>query len=436
MYLLIDLTFSCLMLTIAFLKPLTEKIKFQYYALLFVLLFIAEALQQRYNLSASFIVGLAFLYVIIVTKNRLFNSILALFSYFLTVVCNNVSLLVLQKVFHISVDKLANSFVIEAIFYTFFVILVFVLTHLIGYYAKRYFQPDCFNGYQKLASLVLIEVILAVAVLIFNIDYGKHIGYPNGTIIYNCILFLLYFVLSTLLLLNVIKAMRKNMEIEQKETEYNQLLDYIKDLEQTSLSLRKFQHDYLNILLSLDLMIHAGTRDKLISYFDTHIKPEGTKISSVKTDLSNLSHIMEPAIKGIVSHKLQLARLQGISIQLEITEDIDHFDMEPFDLARILGFFLDNSIEANSDLPNAFIHVAFILMDDHLTIVIENACSPDTLPMESLTKEGFSTKGENRGRGLHQVEAILSAYKNVEHYMAQKDGVFTQVLELYSKQTQ
>ncbi len=431
---LINLIFSCLDLTIIFLKPLTEKIRLQYYVILFFLLLGAEFLQVKFDLSAFFIIGLGILYVIIITINRLFNSIMALFSYFLSVVCNNICLLLLQKIFHISVDKLTHSILISVVFYVLFTALIFGLTHLIGCYVKRHFRPDSFNGYQKLASLVLIEVLLSVAVLIFNVDYGKKIGYPNSTIIYNCILFLLYFILSTLLLLNVIKTAKKNMEIKQKEIEYKQLLDYIKDLEQTSRTLRKFQHDYLNILLSLDLMIHAGSREKLITYFDEHIKPEGTRVSAVKMDLSNLAHISELSIKGIVSHKLQLARLHGVFIKLEITEDISAFYMEPFDLAQVLGFFLDNSIDATSDDTEGFIHVAFIVLEDHLTIVVENSCLEESIPMDSISKEGFSTKGENRGHGLAQVEAILSTYKNVEHYMRHNEGTFAQILNLYPPQ--
>lgn len=432
LHFIIDIISGSFMLTLAFLKPLTEKVKPLYYGLLFVMLILAEFFQLKNNLSAIFIIGLALLYIMLLTRNRLFNAILGLFGYFLVVVSNNFFLLLLQKFFHISVSELTTSYVLSITFYIFFSAFIFALTSFVGMYAKKYLHPNSFDPYKKVFSLVLIEVFLAIAVLIFNIDYGRQIDYPNQTIIYNCTLFLLYFLLSTLLLLNIVRTTRKNMEAEQKLTEYNHLLDYIKDLEQTSNSLRKFRHDYLNILLSMDLMIHTRDLERLTTYFDAHIKPEGEKAAKINVSFTNLSHLPEPAVKGIVSHKLQMARLRNIPVNLEILEDIEDLYMEPFDLARILGYFLDNAIEAASEkLPEPYIHIAFIRMEDYLTIIIENTCIQSDIPIDQLTKEGFSTKGSNRGYGLRQVEEILSAYPNVNHLMKRQEGIFTQTLELY-----
>ena len=429
---IINVIFSCLVFTFVFLKPITEKVNLQYYGLLFAILILTEVFALLNIPSAFLIVGISLLYIIIITKNRLLNAILSLFSYFLVVVINYLLFLLLQNMFHISVEKVYSSLAISIITNICLTTLVFALTSLVGWYAKKYLKPTSFNRYQKLFSLVLIEILLAIAVLIFNIDYGQQLGYPNDIVIYNCILFLLYFLLSTLLLLNVVKMTRKNMEAEQREIEYSQLLDYIKDLEQTSQTLRKFRHDYLNILLSMDLMIHNKEFDQLITYFDTNIKPEGRKIASMNLDISNLSHILDPAIKGIIAHKLQMARLHGITIKIGAMEDITEFYITPFDLARILGIFLDNAIEAASEQPKPFIGIAFASQEGHVTILVENTCTPEAIPIEHLAEDGFSTKGENRGHGLHNVEEILSTYPNALHYMRQKGNVFSQTLHLYS----
>ena len=402
---------------------------------LFALLLFVEIFHEHL-FSTLIIIGLALLYMLIITKNRLLNGILALFSYFLAVIISYLSLSLIQKLFHISVEELTSYPVTAIAFDAYFSAIVFVLTSFVGWYAKKHLKPDSFNRYQKLFSLVLIEMLLAISVLIFNIDYGQKIGYPNDTLIYNCILFFLYFLLSTLLLLNIVKMTRKNMEAEQKEIEYNQLLDYIRDLEQTSQVLRKFRHDYMNILLSMDLMIYNKEFDQLAEYFNTNIKPEGKKIAHINLDISNLSRIMDPAVKGIIAHKLQMARLRDITIKVGAMEDIPEFHMAPFDLARILGIFLDNAIEAASEQPDSFIGVAFASQEDHITILVENTCTLEPLPIERLAEEGFSTKGPNRGHGLHNVEEILSAYPNAVHYMRQKGSMFTQTLHLYPEENQ
>ena len=52
LYLIIDTIFSSFIMTLTFLKPLTEKIKFHFYILLFVLLFFVEILQYQYGISS------------------------------------------------------------------------------------------------------------------------------------------------------------------------------------------------------------------------------------------------------------------------------------------------------------------------------------------------------------------------------------------------
>jgi two-component system sensor histidine kinase AgrC len=306
----------------------------------------------------------------------------------------------------------------------------------LGRYAKKHFRSDVFKHYFKLTTLILIEIFLAVFIVIVNIDYGRRIGYPPSTILHNCVLFGLYFLISILLLLNLLRTTKRNMEIAQKEVEYSQLLDYIRDLEQTSLSLRKFRHDYLNILLSLDLLIHAGDHAELIRYFDANIKPQGYSISGINTEFSNLARIAEPAIKGIVSHKLQMARLQNIEVKVEAAEEIDSFFMEPFDLARILGLFLDNAIEAASLPEDGFLEMVFARVDTHLLIQITNSCIAENLPLERLEEEGFSTKGPGHGHGLSQVREILERYPNVDHTTCLEGGRFIQALHLFKTKEQ
>lgn len=432
-----DIFFSCLIFTFLFLKPLSEKVRLRHYGILFIILFLLES-PQLFKLTPPtiFVLGAAFFYMLFLTKNKLLNSILALFTYFTVVVCSNGCILLLQNLFHKDMKIITASLFYSLIYYICFSAFVFALTSLIGWYAKKHLQPDNFLPYHKLFFLILIEIFSAIAILIFNIDYGMKIGYPDSTIVYNCILFFLYFLFSTLLLINVVKTTRKNMEAEQRELEYQQLTEYIKDLEQTAASLRKFQHDYLNILLSMDLMIHTGDLDRLTAYFDQHIKPEGRKVANVNICITNLFYITEPAVKGIISHKLQMARLRGISVRVEAIEEIKNFYMEPFDLARIMGFFLDNAMEAAEPEGTPFIHVSFTVMPDYLIIIVENSCSSEELSMNLLTQEGFSTKGKNRGHGLRRVEEILARYPFVLHSMQKTDNIFTQTLELHSDLTE
>lgn len=75
--------------------------------------------------------------------------------------------------------------------------------------------------------------------------------------------------------------------------------------------------------------------------------------------------------------------------------------MNLIDLSRILGVFLDNAIEANSQVDKRKeINIAlFKSMSDSVIIIIENSYNADSVNIEQIFKEGFSTKGDNRGKG-------------------------------------
>ena len=73
--------------------------------------------------------------------------------------------------------------------------------------------------------------------------------------------------------------------------------------------------------------------------------------------LNNLLHINLLEIKSILYTKLLLAVNQDIEVNIDIPDKIDCIHVEPVDLTRIPGIYLDNAIETcllSDDLQNTW----------------------------------------------------------------------------------
>ena len=59
-----------------------------------------------------------------------------------------------------------------------------------------------------------------------------------------------------------------------------------------------------------------------------------------------------------------------------------------------------------------------------------NKCAPDTPQVHHLFKEGYSTKGENRGLGLATLKEITDTTSNVLLDTVIDNGYFVQKVEI------
>ena len=165
-------------------------------------------------------------------------------------------------------------------------------------------------------------------------------------------------------------------------------------------------------------------------YFKKYIFSAEEDTLKRNKQLANLSKLEITGIKGLILTKTLQAEKERVSVNIEVSDIIDEINMNIIDLARILGIFFDNAIEANKHIDSQKeIDIAFFKNVSHsLIIIIENTIADDSINIEQIFAEGFSTKGINRGKGLSIVKSILSSYPNVTLNTNVTKGVFTQII--------
>lgn len=397
----------------------------------FLLLFINILLMGHYlgNAGIIFLLFSSCLYISFLHKNRMLNICIFIATYLFCVVCDNVFSL-FWNAFICPISELIDSDGYYILYILSFVLLMAVICPLISK-PVHHFISNMQSGISKQAGLLVISNLsVCLFIFIFNIVFGEYIGYSQKIITFNCILFGCYFIVSTLLILNLVKVHLEKIRMDMRQETYDRLQTYTEQIEGMYSSLRSFKHDYSNIMLSMSGYIEAGDMEGLQTYFNDEIIPANKKLSQNTACLNQLMNLKIIELKSIISAKLLYALEQGITVAIEITEEIVHIPMDALDLSRVLGIFLDNAIEAALKTQAPSIAFAIISLEKEYLLIISNTFLDYGLSTAALRQPTVSSKGANRGIGLYNAREIISKYGNVFWDTETNETHFTQRLRI------
>ncbi|WP_242949653.1 sensor histidine kinase [Clostridium pasteurianum] len=222
---------------------------------------------------------------------------------------------------------------------------------------------------------------------------------------------------------------RYKLENKYKDEELKSLNEYTYMIENQSDDLRKFKHDYTNIIKIIGYYIELDDINKLKNFYREELLPESEEIMVKDISFTKLHYIKINPIKVFISSKINIAEKRNIKVNIEVEEAINEIYIGIIDLCRILGILFDNAIEAAELCENKFIELAIIKDDTNITFIINNSCLENTPPVYKLYKKNFSTKGINRGVGLKSAMSIINTnYSNISLNTSMENCVFKQEL--------
>lgn len=278
----------------------------------------------------------------------------------------------------------------------------------------------------------LIDAGLLLLITIYLFD--NLIPGQNGSVgkmIYNNVLHISGYLLVMLFLFLAMRCFYlEKMQTEAKQKAIRDLQDYTHNLEAMYNGLRSFKHDYINILLSMSGYIKNGDMDELRQFFETKIFPTKNLIDQGDYKLNQLGNIDVLEIKSLLSAKMIYAHDSGIDVTIDIPDRVESFPMDTVDLARILGIFSDNAIEAAVLTLQPQIGLNIIQHKAGVSITISNCFQDDGAVLHKLRQKGFSTKIGHQGIGLSNAREIISSYDNVLLETSVRSGCFIQHMEL------
>ena len=312
-----------------------------------------------------------------------------------------------------------------------YTLLFYWITLLCGKLLKKIFLSG--KGILRLPQTwYVIDAALLLLITIYLFD--NLIPGQNGSVgrmIYNNALHISgYLLVMCCLLLAMRRSYLEQIQTESKQKAMQDLQDYTRNLEAMYNSLRSFKHDYVNILLSLSGYIEDGDMDRLKDFFESKIFPTKNLITGGDYKLNQLSNIGVLEIKSLLSAKMIYAHESGIDITIDIPDKVESFLIDTVDLARILGIFLDNAIEATLETEQPQIGLNIIQNKTGVSIIISNRFLDNGVMLHKLKQKDFSTKIGHQGIGLWNAQKIISSYDNVLLETTMKCDYFTQHIEL------
>ncbi|EPN9376399.1 GHKL domain-containing protein [Enterococcus faecium] len=204
----------------------------------------------------------------------------------------------------------------------------------------------------------------------------------------------LFAILISFLAVYTKKAEYKSKE-EKNRMEY--LIEYSEQIEKSYMEIRKFKHDYKNILVSMENYIQSNDIDGLKHFFYSHIKETGTLFDQELLEMSPIRNLEAKEIKSIVLSKLYLAHEKGIEIDVNVPQKLDSFPVPSIMLVRMLGIILDNAVEESSIIDKPKILFAGLRQEEAITFIIANKCRSDIPDLHVLKKKSYYQKGKNVG---------------------------------------
>ena len=290
------------------------------------------------------------------------------------------------------------------------------------------------------ALLLISFTIITVAIFYTSILTIKTLDINDAGLVLNTFLFVLYGILLicvcfvfNVILVKETKIKNKSIRLEHDRVQLEQLQQYTEKMENHYQELRKFKHDYRNILLGLSEFIREEDMVGLKNYYENIIDHINEEIENNDTNIGQLKNVHVREIKGLLASKLEKARQESIMTFVEVIVPIYNIHMNVLKMCRILGILVDNAIE-EAQLCNApELRIALLYEESSLSIIVANTCRKNIPSQEKIFKRGFSTKGKGRGLGLSNLEEIISETDNLTIETIVEDGIFLQKLEVFKK---
>ena len=322
------------------------------------------------------------------------------------------------------------SFGIDLIFTFLFYLITFFCGKLLK---KLLLSGKSILRFQQTWYSLDAGLLLLITVYLFD-DLIPGQNGSVGRMIYNNALHISgYLLVMLFLLLAMRRSWLEQIQTEAKKKALQDLQDYTQNLENMYNSLRSFKHDYVNILLSLSGYIENGDLQELKIFYENKIFPTKNLIDQGDYKLNQLSNIGVLEIKSLISAKMIYAHESGIDVTIDIPDRVDSFSIDTVDLARILGIFLDNAMEATLETEQPQIGLNIIQNEAGVSIIISNHFQDNGAALHKLKQKGFSTKTGHSGIGLSNAQKIIRSYDNVLLETTMQCGCFTQHMELAAR---
>ena len=271
-----------------------------------------------------------------------------------------------------------------------------------------------------------IFLIIVLSVILFSMSiylclFNYNVGIILGTL----------FIMITLYTIVVIGTINEFYQKNKIQSEYDILLKNLNEYENLLDLQRVSNHENKNQLLVIKGMIDKGesnTSEYINSIIDTQYKDNDAII--YKTN-----RIPSGGLRGLIYYKILTMKEKKINSNLDVDRSLNDLDFDNIpvktnqELCKIVGVFLDNAIQAVSELKKKEIDIYLKYENDELYIKISNNYS-GLIELDKIDNSGYTTKGKGHGYGLSLVKGIIRENDCFKNDREIRGKMFSQIIRL------
>lgn len=310
--------------------------------------------------------------------------------------------------------------------FTYLLALSILATYLVRISLKKF--KKSYLSLNK-TYMIIISFVLFATFAFFYI-YSTNTSSNGDSLIPYALVFIGLIIFISVVILIMSLFTLKEMKYKRNQEEIETYYEYTLKIEAINNEMRKFRHDYVNILTTLSEYIREDDMIGLRAYFNKNIVPMKDNLQMNAIKLNGIENLKVREIKGLITAKILRAQEMNIPISIEIPDEVSSINLNMIDLSRSIGIILDNAIEASTEIDDPIIRVAFIESENSVTFIVMNKCADDIPRIHELFQESFSTKGEGRGLGLSTLKEIADNADNVLLDTIIENGFFIQKVEI------
>ncbi len=356
-------------------------------------------------------------------------------GYILNCVLGNMVGLLLNLFGDVSVKDINSDLIIMLLYHICTMMASFPVLYLIRRLLQKYFIATFEKMGRKLVVLLALTLLLCAFMLLTMASFFDNIEITHTEYFLMVSSLVLYFLFTVSMIFIVLHTTGKNYKALKKVEYLENLNEYTRNLEMVYDNLRAFKHDYINIMACLAAYMDEKKYEEMERFFYDSILPMQKNLTQKNGALNNLLRVRILELKSILYTKLLLAVNQDIEVTIDIPDEIepDSIAMDPVDLIRMLGIYLDNAMEACLETAHPILNFHLGRMNGDTVFIITNTFVDKGLSVAQMQKKGITTKGDGHGIGLSNVSEILNRYDHIYHETSIRDGLFIQQVQISQK---
>ena len=250
--------------------------------------------------------------------------------------------------------------------------------------------------------------------------------------------FTYYFLFNTLMIvicmIVIVHSFRTQNNYNKVSDQYNVAKNSLKDYEDMMTKYRVANHENKNLLLTVRAMT-INKEKNIPEYIDSIIE---NKFEDDEKLLFKMSVIPTGGLRATIYSEILKIKENKIDYNLNIDTKISTIDLIELDtntiidMCKIMGVFIDNSIEAVKKMKKKTINIDMYILDNKLCIKVSNNYS-GYVDVSKISSEGYTTKGKGHGYGLPLVKKIIANNDHFENEVEVNKNIFSQVLKIRYK---